>query len=83
MTSCLKELTSKDDVGNKRVQFEFLSGATLFVDKNYIEKWGTYTFRKNGKRYLENEETLFWADLLLSKVLRWEKNASTSVWSLN
>lgn len=81
LTSCLNELTSKDDFGNMRVQFEFQSGgATLFVDKNYIEKWGIYTFRNNGKRYLE-DETLFWADLFLSQVLRWEKNASTGVWS--
>ena len=59
---------------------EFLSGATDFVDKNYIENWGIYTFRKDGKKYVE-DWTLFWADLLLSKVLIWEKDASTTLWS--
>ena len=80
MTSCLKELTSQDDLGNKRVKFEFLSGAISFVEKTYIEKWGLYTFRKGGQKSAENE-TLFWADLLLSKVLRWEKDASTGLWT--
>ena len=80
LTAFLNELTSEDDFGNKRVQFEFLSGATDFVEKTYIEKWGIYTFRKDGNRYLERE-TKLWADLLLSKVLRWEKS-STGYWSI-
>ena len=81
LTSCLNELTSEDDLGNKRVQFEFLSGATSFVEKTYIEKWELYTFRKGGQKTVENE-TLFWADLLLSKVLRWEKDTTTRLWSI-
>ena len=58
LTSCLTELTSEDDLGNKRVKFEFLSGATTFVEKTYIEKWELYTFRKGGQKTVENE-TLF------------------------
>jgi hypothetical protein len=81
LTSCLNELTSEDDLGNKRVQFEFLSGATSFVEKTYIEKWELYTFRIGGQKTVENE-TLFWADLLLSKVLRWEKDTTTRLWSI-
>jgi hypothetical protein len=81
LTSCLTELTSEDDLGNKRVKFEFLSGATTFVEKTYIEKWELYTFRKGGQKTVESE-TLFWADLLLSKVLRWEKNTTTRLWSI-
>ena len=77
----MNELTSEDDLGNKRVQFEFLSGATSFVEKTYIEKWELYTFRKGGQKTVENE-TLFWADLLLSKVLRWEKDTTTRLWSI-
>ena len=81
LTSCLTELTSEDDLGNKRVKFEFLSGATTFVEKTYIEKWELYTFRKGGQKTVESE-TLFWADLLLSKVLRWEKDTTTRLWSI-